>query len=310
MPVFVRPSGGIPGGINPPPIFPPEVPAIGWTDSRGRATTLSDWENGWIVQPGIRGFDLPTYAFYTDESPQIDGNALRGTRATAREIMIPVTFFDTSRESFVERKRSFLRTLNPKLGTGTITAMEPDGSVRTIEAYYVSGAEGDFGSDVSGMRWQTTGFTFSCPSPFWIGDSRSLTFGSGSTGSFFPVLPLVVSSSQVIGAATINNPGDDVAFPIFTIHGPATTAVFTNNTNGKSWSLTASLGATDSLVVDTRERLQTATLNGSTNWWPNLATSSVLWGLEEGDNDISMTLTGTTAATKVQVDFQPRYLTA
>jgi len=310
MPIFVRPSGTTPDGYNPPPVFPLEVPGVSWTDAQGRSTLLSDWETGWMLQPGIRGFDMPAYDFYTDTSPGIDGNALRGVRAQAREIMLPVIFFDTSRVSFVDRKRSFLRTLSPKLGPGTITATERDGSFRTIEAYYASGAEGEFGQDTSGLRWQTVGLTFSCPSPYWLGDTEHLEFAAGASGSFFPLLPLVVRDSQVLGDVTIDNPGDDVGFPIWTIHGPATSVDITNNTTGKSFSVTASLGSSDVLVIDTRERLQTAVLSGSTNWWPNLSTDSVLWGLEPGENDVALTLVGTDNDTKVQVDYRPRYLTA
>nr|BBJ53661.1 hypothetical protein SAVMC3_62900 [Streptomyces avermitilis] len=74
--------------------------------------------------------------------------------------------------------------------------------------------------------------------------------------------------------------------------------------------MTASLGSSDVLVVDTRERVQTAVLNSSQNWWPNLATDSDLWGLEPGENDVSLTLVGTDSNTTVQLDYQPRFLTA
>ncbi|WP_328683135.1 phage distal tail protein [Streptomyces sp. NBC_00343] len=310
MPIFVHPSGTLPGGINPPPIGPLEVPSLSWTDARGRTTLLSDWENGWLLQPGIRGLDLPGYDFYTDSSPQIDGTALRGVRAQAREVFLPVAIFDTDRAAFMARKRSFLRTLNPYLGLGTLTLSEADGSFRTIEAYYGSGAEGDFGDTVSGLHWQVVGLTFSCPSPYWLGESVHQEYGSGATGNFFPVLPLVVKDSQVLGDAVIDNPGDATSYPVWTIHGPATSAVFTNSTTGLSFSVTASLGSSDVLVIDTRERAQTAVLNGTDNWWPNLATDSDLWGLEPGENDVSMALVGTDSDTVVQLDYQPRFLTA
>lgn len=310
MPIFVRPSGNLPGGLNPPPIDPLEVPNLSWTDARGRTTLLSDWENGWLLQPGIRGLDLPGYDFYIDSSPQIDGTALRGLRAQAREVFLPVAFFDLDRAAFIARKRSFLRTLNPYLGLGTLTLTEADGSFRTIEAYYGSGAEGDFGENTSGLHWQVVGLTFSCPSPYWLGEPVHKEYGTGATGDFFPVLPLTVRDSQVLGDATIDNPGDATSFPVWTIHGPATSAVITNNTTGLSFSVTDSLGSSDVLVVDTRERVQTAVLNGSTNWWPNLATDSDLWGLEPGENDISLALVGTDGDTVVQLDYQPRFLTA
>ncbi|MEV5472958.1 phage tail family protein [Streptomyces sp. NPDC052207] len=313
MAIFVRPSGTAPpgGGINPPPLAPVEVPNLSWTDRRGRTTLLSDSENGWLLQPGVRGLDLPSFDFYTDESPQIDGNALRGARAQAREIFLPVVFFDTDRNSFLARKRSFMASLNPKLGLGMLTLTEADGSARTIEAYYASGLEGDFGDTVSGLHWQVVGLTFSCPSPYWLGDHIMRTFANGTTGNFFPVqFPVGVQDSQVLGNTTIDNPGDAESFPIWTIHGPATSAVISNTTTGQSFSVTASLGSSDVLVVDTRERVQTAVLNGSTNWWPNLATTSELWALDPGENAVSLALVGATSATVVQVDYQPRFLSA
>ncbi|MFI0939137.1 phage distal tail protein [Streptomyces sp. NPDC021020] len=310
MPILTRPSGPPTGGLNPPPLFPSESPDIAWTDARGRTTLLSDWENGWLLQPGTRGLDMPAWTPYTDESPAIDGNALRGVRATAREVFVPVVFFDTDRSTFLERKRAFMGTLNPYLGLGTLTVTEADGSARTIGAYYLSGAEGDTGQDTSGMRWQTVGLTFSCPSPYWLGDPQHLQFNGAATGTFFPVLPLVVQDSQVFGDTTITNLGDAAAYPVWTIHGPATSVEISNATTGLSFSLTAAIGAGDVLVVDTREREQTAVLNGTDNWWPNLSDSSALWNLAPGVNDISLAMVGTTSDSSVHVDYQLRYLTA
>ncbi|MFF3558976.1 phage tail family protein [Streptomyces sp. NPDC002574] len=311
MPIFVPPSGTLPVGNNPPPLGPLEVPSLSWTDRRGRTTLLSDWENGWLLQPGIQGLDLPAFDFYTDESPQIDGNALRGQRAQARAIFLPIGVFGPDRSSFLARKRSFGASLNPSLGLGMLTVAEADGTSRSIEAYYVSGLEGDFGKESSGLHWQVMGLNFSCPSPYWLGDHVMRTFSTGASGDFFPVsFPVEVQDSQVLGATTIENPGDARSFPIWTIHGPATSAVISNTTTGLSFSVTASLGSSDVLVVDCRERLQTAVLNGSTNWWSHLGTAPDLWALEPGENAVSLTLVGTTSATVVQVDYQPRFLTA
>lgn len=310
MPILTRPSGTPVGGLNPPPLYPPEAPDLSWTDVKGRTTLLSDWENGWLLQPGARGFDMPVPDLYRDASPGIDGDAVRGLRALPREIFLPVAFFDTSRAAFTARKRSFMATLNPYLGPGILTVTEANGTARSIGAYYVSGAEGDTGQDSSGMRWQVVGLTFSCPGPYWLGDPVHLEFNAPASGNFFPILPLVVIDSQVFGDTTIHNLGDAAAFPVWTIHGPATSVEISNTTTGQSFSVTASLGSSDVLVIDARERVQTAVLNGSTNWWPNLSDDSALWSLSPGPNDISLAMVGTTTASSVHVDYQPRFLTA
>jgi len=156
------------------PLFPPrvvEAPQVSFTDPLGRVTQFTDWEHGWVLQPGARGLDMPGYAFTTDESPGIDGHQVRQVRAQAKEIVLPVAFWcDDSRAAYLARRRKLIRSLNPKLGAGTLTVTHPDGETRSISCYYTSGMEGDESRDSTGMRWTMTTLTFSCPSPFWYGE--------------------------------------------------------------------------------------------------------------------------------------------
>lgn len=310
MPILVA-SGPAAGTITPPPYGPLEAPAVTWTDGLGRITVLSDDENGWVLQPGATGFDMPTYQMYTDESPEIDGSAVRQVRAQARTMMLPVAVFsDVSRSDFLSRKRGLRRSLNPKLGAGTLTITEADGTQRSITAYYQSGGEGDESVDAAGMRYQIMALVFLAPSPFWYGQTINQSFEVAQSGTFFPMLPLSVADSQVLGDVVITNDGDDVAYPVWTIRGPATSVVLANVTTGESLTLTQNLTSSDTAVIDTRERVQTVLMNGSTNLWAQLAAGSALWGLEPMDNEVTLTLAGATTATLVSLDYQPRYLSA
>jgi hypothetical protein len=294
-----------------PPFGPLEAPEVTWTDAQGRVTVLSDDRNGWVVQPGATGLDMPTYQVYADESPEIDGSAIRQIRAQARTIMLPVAVFsDVSRADFLARKRGLRRSLNPKLGAGTLTITEADGSRRSIAAYYQSGGEGDESVDVAGMRYQMVALVFVAPSPYWLGPPVHLDFQVAQSGSFFPLLPLTVADSQILGDTIISNDGDDVAYPVWTIRGPATSVVLTNVTSGLSLTLSQNLTSSDTVVIDTRERVQTVLMNGSTNLWPKLATGSALWGLGPADNEVALTLAGASTSTLVSLDYQPRYLSA
>lgn len=316
MPLLVPPTGVVdpeqpPWAGVPWPTLINQMPQVAFTDPRGVVTKLSDWENGWLLQPGAKGLDMPGYAFQQDESPGIDGYALRDVRAQGKEIVLPLAFWaNDSRAAYQARRRAFINSLNPKRGVGTLTLTQPDGDQRTIGAYYASGMEGDESLDAAGERWCINAITFGVPSPYWIGSEVTHSWKAGSSALFFPVLPLVVGDSQVLGQVTVTNDGDDDAYPIWTIKGPATNVTLTNQTTGQLLSLARTLSASDTVVINTRQRQQSALLNGVTNLWPDLTDDSELWPLTEGVNALNLVVTGSTAATQVSMTYQPRYLAA
>ncbi|MGW2113803.1 phage distal tail protein [Streptomyces zhihengii] len=310
MPILVQPV--IPG---PPPWEWPqrlqEMPSISYTDPGGQVTQFTDWERGWTVPPGPRGMDMPTWAISRDESPGIDGYALRQVRAQGKNIVIPIAFWaQDSRDAYLERRRGLIRSLNPKRGPGTLTLTQPNGDQRTIQAIYEDGLEGDETRDAAGARWCQTAITFSCPSPFWLGSEISRTWQTESGEEFYPILPLVVGASQVLGEVTVNNSGDDDAYPIWTIDGPATAITLDNHTTGETLTLTRTLTGADTVVIDTRQRQQTALLNGSTNLWPDLSDDSSMWALAPNTNELELTVSGSTSDTRIRMTYQLRYLAA
>ncbi|MDX3183483.1 phage tail family protein [Streptomyces sp. ME02-7008A-1] len=288
-----------------------EMPRVSFTDPGGTVTMLTDWERGWLVQPGAKGLDMPSYAMATDQSPGIDGYEVRQVRAEGKTITLPIAFWaNDSRAAYKARRRALIRSLNPKRGQGTLTLTEPDGATRSIGVRYTDGMEGDESLDAAGARWCITALVFAVPSPYWNGGEVTTEWKNGTGGDFYPFLPLTVGDSQVLGSVTVDNDGDDDAFPIWIIKGPATSATLTNVTTGQTLVLTRTLTASDTVVIDTRERRQTALLNGVTNLWPHLSDSSTLWPLELDRNELTLTIAGSTSATSVRMTYQPRYLAA
>ncbi|WP_141575835.1 phage tail domain-containing protein [Actinomadura sp. WMMA1423] len=288
---------------------------VKWTSPLGRVTHLSDWPTGYLVQPGARGLDMPTFKAYETESPQIHGNRRTGTKANAREIMIPVVIYShDGRAAFLERKRQLLKDLSPldgDGGRGTLTLTEPDGSSRSITAIYASGAEGSEDLDAAGRRWTAYGLTWTCESPFWEGKPFGRSFRAGVVENFFPSgVPWEVADSQVLGAdVRIFNPGDVQAFPVWTLRGPMESATFTHPAAG-TWTLTRTLALGDVAVIDTRERIKTALLNDAVDLWPNIDEAAVLWPLLSGENRVDLVVTGSTPDTVVEFEVTPRYLSA
>lgn len=311
MPILVAPTvPETPPGV-PWPTRINEQPQVSFTDPAGLVTRFTDWENGWVLQPGAKGLDMPAYAFSQDESPGIDGYEIRQVRAQGKEIALPVAFWaDDSRAAYLARRRGLIRSLNPKRGLGTLTVVQYDGSARTIGASYAAGLEGDESLDTAGTRWCMNVLSFACPSPFWLGAEASTQWQAAESGTFFPVLPLTVGTSHVLGSVTVDNDGDDTAFPVWTIEGPATSVTLTNVTTGETLVLTRTIIGGDTIVIDTRERRQTALLNDVTNLWNDISDASTMWALEPGINALTLTVAGSTSATRVRMTYQPRYLAA
>ncbi|MER6112434.1 phage distal tail protein [Streptomyces hirsutus] len=312
MPLLVGGSNTLPTGPGVPDV---RATSVTWTSSSGRTTSLSDFDDpqsGAFVMPGVAGTGMPDYTFYTDQSPAFDGSVVRGApRANQRQITIPLHLWGPDRLSCLARYHRLVQDLNPAYGPGTLTFTESDGSARHISAYYADGFQGQEDDDRTGRHWMTAALVFTAPSPYFLGEDKTLTFHvGGGSGTFLPLLPLRVRDSQVLGAVKILNLGEVDTYPVWTIRGPATAATITNTTTGESFVLTRTLTSSDTAVIDTREGVKDARLNGSTNLWPNLGSSPVLWPLRPGSNDVGLTVTGTSTASSVQLSYTSRYLTA
>ncbi|WP_329390273.1 phage distal tail protein [Streptomyces sp. NBC_01716] len=314
MPILVAPTIIGPPETPDGPGWPPytnSMPKVSFTDPTGLVTMLTDWERGWVVQTGAKGLDMPTYAFSQDESPGIDGYEIREVRALGKDIILPIAFWaNDSRQAYLQRRRQFIRSVNPKRGPGILTLTQPDGAVRTIGAIYAGGLEGDESRDAAGERWCINVITFACPKPHWIGGEVTTEWRSAVDTEFFPFLPLSVGDSQVLGEVAVDNDGDDDAYPIWSVTGPATGVTLSNSTTGESLALTRSIDEGDEIVIDTRQRRQSALLNGVTNLWPNIDDDSSMWGLAPGLNDLALAVDGSSADTAVRMTYQPRYLAA
>lgn len=119
-----------------------------------------------------------------------------------------------------------------------------------------------------GLPNPTSGATF--PATF------NLTFGA-SSGATFPM----------------NNPGAYATAPFFTITGPVTNPVITNQTTSQQIKLNISLGASDILSVDCQSG--TVTLNATANRNNTVDISTQFFGLAPGNNTIAFASSDSTA---------------
>jgi hypothetical protein len=304
--------------VTPPPAQVPEVgyAAITYIDPTGTRWPMTDTAADWYtLADGVSGLGAAPYTLTSDPYPR-GGARLRHTQPQARTIVWPVLVKGSDHQGFTDNWRAlasaFTRTLRD--GPGALEVARPDGGVRQIPVYYSDGYDGQ-GRAATGITWDSAVLTLWCEDPYWVDAVPvSVHRGAGAGVDYLDPFPSV-SSSQVLGATTVTNPGDVEVWPTWTISGPASLITFTREDTGESFELDmaatghGNLLAGETVVISTDPpRVRSGT---GDNWigalnWP----SATLWSLAPGDNAVTFQLDGSGPGSAVDFTFYPRYETA
>lgn len=210
----------------------------------GRTYTLTDESFSGpsiLLQKGAKGLDAPPFVTHADEYPAIDGGFVRFSRASIREIYLPIKIVGATRDQMMRLKRRFIASLNPKRGMVSLQVTEytRSGGVwvaelpRAISCYYVSGLEGGEGQD-GNYHWATYGVVLRAPDPYFHHLTRSIgTFLSYDIIRSFFGAPFLSPDGQAAGAGLalstdpvwtdevmVHNAGDVESQPRWEIRGP------------------------------------------------------------------------------------------
>lgn len=298
-----------------------DVSIAGWNGEGEDISLTSFGSSAWpgiLIQPGATGLDMPPFALFSDDSPNLDGSIYRSARASAREIMIPVYLYGIDRPTVNAIKRKLFQALNPKRGYCLLKFTEGNNVTRQITAYYKGGMEGAEG-DTSGFTWCKYGLTFTAMDP-WFYPTRSTsqrwTFGSGdpflsTTASFFPMN----LADGVLGdntTMTIYNPGDIEAWPVWTLKGPIKSFTL-QSPHGETIKASAPTDGTDvvasgkTLTIDTRPGKKTVKDNTGVNYWSKLNVNPQFWSVDPGDTEATISVVTGSGSAAVTLSFYPRY---
>lgn len=256
---------------------------------------------------GMTGRLLPPLAFTEDPVPGGAGSRTRSVRDLPRELGIPVTIRGDSRDDLRANLRSLASDLYAGRGDGVLRITAPSGDVREVTGRFVSGLEGAEASPVL----DKAALVFRAPDPYWQdGETISVSYSLGSPTPFFPFFPLTLAPETVFGTTTVDNDGDVPAWPVWTIVGPGTSVVLSNDTTGESLTLTYTLASGEAVVIDTRPGAKTVTLDDGSNLYGSLDNTSTMWALAEGSNTVSVTFNTSTVDSYVSLAYRRRYLAA
>ncbi|GGP72060.1 phage distal tail protein [Streptomyces melanogenes] len=322
----VQPDPGQPRDPTYTPVGWPRT-FLTWTGAAGDIIPLTGDITGRTSPAGIAltkgpaGLGMPTFDLKNDQLPNMDGGLFRSTRATTRDITIPLIIRGVDRTSLLKMHNRLLRALNPTLGPGWITATEGDGIARHLECYYVSGAEGSETQENAGFTWIKTALVLRAMDPYWYSDAErqydwsvdptavSRPFLSNSNyPAFFP-LRISASALNSGGLVDIIHDSSVVAWPVWTCTGPIAGLSLENTATGQTFRLRddATVPPGKTLIIDTRPGIKSVTLDG-VNAWPQMRADSALWSLRPGRNTVRVTARDGTPSTLIRLHYTPRYL--
>ncbi|MEV2277878.1 hypothetical protein AB0I72_20060 [Nocardiopsis sp. NPDC049922] len=209
-----------------------------YMDPSGQVWPLTDTLRGWFtLADGVSGLGAAPYDLTTDAHPR-GGVRLRHAQPQARTVVWPIHVYGQDHTEFIGRWRALVKAFTDTLrrGPGLLEIARPDGTRRRIAVYYSQGFDGQ-GEQGTGIVSDSAVLSLLCEDPYWI-DSVPLTeHREHGTGEDFLQPYPSVSSGQVLGSTTLANPGDVVAWPQWTITGPASLVTFTQNDTGESFTV-------------------------------------------------------------------------
>ena len=238
---------------------------MSWTGDDGRTWPLTapDAAGGVVLMRGVQGLAAPTFTHFRDTYASMHGSRWRDYRADAREVFWPTYIFhDAGTAEWRALNRDFMRTMSPRR-TGVWRVQSGDQPARSLRLRYEKGLEAAFDLDPTKFGWAKYGIYLTADQPYWEGEPISQSWSTAEPVYFFDAggsPAFHISGPPAVEVATMTNPGDVEAWPVWTFTGPLSAAEVGVGGQTVSWEMDLEEG--DELVIDTRPTAQTALLNG------------------------------------------------
>lgn len=320
MPFVVRPQAARP---SPPPTPTPtpvgQPKRITWTSAVGDTIDLTSRAGGYFTLTGREGFGPIDADIVADR--MASGSSLpRAHRWQPRLMTNPLQIEGKTEAEYLARYRRLQASLRHPIDPdtylpvpGRITVELPDGSSRFIPALYQGGASPteDHLDDVLAHWVRLPNLQFYAGFPLWQGADIGRSWQvSPATRPFYPIYPIRVKSSQVLDDATIFNPGDADAFPLWRLRGPGTPTIGNADT-GAVFRFSEPIPSGVTVTVDCRPvELAPATgltalddqgLGDSSDWWDRFVDFPAFWTVPPGTTHLNLAMTGADETSRIQL---------
>lgn len=255
--VFYAAPTSVPPLVGPPLVARCDFVWHGWD---GTVWDIGDPASGVRLGAGARGLTMPPITWFTSESAGTDGARDRGFRVAPRPVFWPLRVYQRAKsQAWLDYDRAWWQTLQPGK-TGIWEAVQPNGTKRRLTLRLEDDGNPAFETDPALTGWMRYAVNLRANQPLWEGDPiQRIWRASPSTADFFnagAAPPYQITSGSTLGSATIDNPGDVDAWPVWTITGP--TPSVSVGVGGRLVEVPFVLAADQTLTIDTAPTAQTA----------------------------------------------------
>lgn len=265
---------------------------------------------------GGTGLEMPPVRRTHEAVAGVAGTRLRVVEHDMRTVDLAVMLEGSSDAQLRTEMRAWRQRFDPKRGDSQLWCLSSDGYFTALTCRYAEGLDkviqGQSADQNEGVQLAVV--TLEADDPYWydIGEIfASWTLGGAIPKWFDPgtskaILPIQLAASSVVGRQILDNDGEVDAWPRWTISGPGSAISVQNNTTGRVFTWSQTLGDEDQLVIDTFPGVKTVELNG--DWAFGALTKYDLWPLVKGPNDVTVTVADATTDSRVDVSFRRGWL--
>lgn len=213
------------------------------------------------MRPGVKGLQMPQMTVFETSTPLVPGVDLTGYAIPKRLVYWPLAFRAPTAAQWAADHAAFFDSFHPiKPGTWRVGEGK---QARTLQLTGVFDGGYSFDHDPFVTGSAVIGVELVAPRPLWRGLAVKREFSSEDGQDFIGpdgAPDFNISAAATFQKATIDNPGNEPAYLVWTVKGPAD--VVRLGVNGATIEVPFPIPAGSTLVIDTDPAGQYATLNG------------------------------------------------
>lgn len=293
--------------ITPPPIVHPEF-GLGIT-LVGTDGTVWDLASGPVYAlSGTSALGAPDVDVWWKEVAAFNGSTYKGYRIPARPVDLPLEVNPaTNGDDWLVIDRALWAGLNPSREVN-LYVTTPDGKWRYLTMRRLAGGNEQW--DIEPMIFGSSVYplTFMAGDPFWKSARVSIPFEVSNDDAFFPGPPFNINPGNAVATAAVTNPGEVDAWPRWVIDGPYTEASV--GVGASLVTLSTPILAGDQRIIDMDPQRRTITDDDGVDAWLEVTAANFAAIPAGTEVPLSLTLTGPTSASRINLSFDPRYYRA